>query len=215
MSLQYISDSLFSSDALIARASWQTALLGLFFIILVAYLLKPSNQDVVGPDGKPVTQGPPETSALFGHLSEFVNPLAHRSIHDLHERYGPLFPMRLFLRRVFVVTGPKQIKQILQNRPKDFSRDYRMRIIMREGGTGLFDSEGDEWHRLRKMTSPAFTPTMVHGMTGCMLKYALIMRDKWTQVVVKSGQGQAILNGDRDFMETAMHVFVETTFGES
>ena len=155
----------------------------------------------------------PAPSKVLGHYEILADARCHEYLHKLHSEIGPLHRMDLATLPIVWVTGPKHIKAILNARPALYSRDINLRSVMREAGHGLFDAEGEEWHRLRKLTSPAFTPVMVNGMVPSMVKHTMEMRQTWSERL-KAGSGKAVFTADRDFAETAMKIFVETTFGE-
>jgi cytochrome P450 len=96
--------------------------------------------------------GPPG-HFLLGHLPEL-----RRDLLGLYERcgreYGDLSLLRFGLRKIYLVSHPDLVEQVLTSR--NFVKHYALRMNRRLLGNGLLTSEGDFWLRQRRLMQPAF-----------------------------------------------------------
>jgi len=60
------------------------------------------------------------------------------------------------LRPVFLLNDPQHIKHILQDNYMNYSKGSLYDELRRMHGDGLVTAEGEEWHRQRRQTQPAF-----------------------------------------------------------
>ena len=84
---------------------------------------------------------------------------------------------------------PDHVRQVLNDRPKNYLRGSHYRIISRLFGEGLLLSEGDFWLRQRRLAQPAFQRQR-------LAQYALVMTDATARLLARwrdaASVGQAI-----------------------
>jgi len=113
-----------------------------------------------GPGGIPI----------LGNLLQITPEILHRNIEKWSDQYGSIFKIKLGAVPAIVITGPETIQYVLKNRPEKFRRLDKMDNVIREMGVqGVFNAEGEDWKRQRKLVSQAlnighlvtFFPTLV------------------------------------------------------
>ena len=62
--------------------------------------------------------------------------------------HGPVFEVQMMLRKVFVITGPDEIQQVLQSHHKNYHKSPFYEQLKLALGNGLLNSEGDFWKQL-------------------------------------------------------------------
>ncbi|KAI7747509.1 hypothetical protein M8C21_016711 [Ambrosia artemisiifolia] len=106
------------------------------------------------------TTTPPEASGawpIIGHFKVFNGPdLPHVTLASLADRYGPIFTIRLGVRKVLVVSNREIVKdiftthdQIVSNRPNYIAAN----ILGRDGASFSFTPYGPYWVGIRKIIS--------------------------------------------------------------
>jgi cytochrome P450 len=98
----------------------------------------------------------PKGTFIFGHLSAFKRSDKHVVMENWVQESGNLFQIRLLTKRFIVSADQKLNGQILKLRPGKFRRFSKISEVMEEMGiTGVFNAEGEDWKRQRKITSEA------------------------------------------------------------
>lgn len=98
----------------------------------------------------------PARLPLLGNLLQLSPKKFHRIVEKWSDKYGPIFRIKLGTTPVVVITSPEAFQYVLRNRPEKFRRLGKMDDIMRELGVfGVFNAEGDDWKRQRKLVSQA------------------------------------------------------------
>ncbi len=70
--------------------------------------------------------------------------------------YGDCFLLRFGLRRVYFLSHPDLVEEVLVNRARNFTKHYALRMNRRVLGNGLLTSDGDFWLRQRRLIQPTF-----------------------------------------------------------
>ncbi|XP_054157216.1 cytochrome P450 3A56-like [Oppia nitens] len=117
----------------------------------------------------------PKPVLLLGNLMDrILYPMAKIDV-DYVNKYGTIYGLYNGTDPVLHVAEPEVIKQILV---KDFNRFTDRRHLKTEHpiiNKNLFNSEGDDWKRLRTITSPTFTSgkmkQMYHLVRKCLQEY--------------------------------------------
>ncbi|KAI4316656.1 hypothetical protein L6164_024614 [Bauhinia variegata] len=101
---------------------------------------------------------PPSPPGLpvIGHLHLLRDPLLHRSLHELNEKYGPILYLRFGNRKVLVVSSPSAVEEIFTkndilfaNRPRTLAGKH----LGYNNTTIGFSSYNNHWRNLRRLTS--------------------------------------------------------------
>ena len=111
----------------------------------------------------------PKGRFLIGHLNELRTDLLGFYERSARE-YGDVFLVRFGFRRVYVITHPDLIEEVLTSR--HFIKHYALRMNQRLLGHGLLSSEGDFWRRQRKLAQPAFHRERIAAYAEVMVAFA-------------------------------------------
>jgi cytochrome P450 len=83
---------------------------------------------------------------------------------------GEPFALRLGPIRLYVLTQPDHVQQVLHDQPREFGKGGMWSAVRDFLGNGLVTSEGDFWLRQRRMMQPLFSghhlASLVDGMVG-------------------------------------------------
>src|SRR5215470_3231156 len=122
----------------------------------------------------------PKGTFLAGNLREFAQ---HRLDFFLKvaREYGELASFRFGPRRIFLVSNPDLIEQVLVTDAKHYIKHFGARAYKPVLGNGLVTSEGDFWLRQRKLIQPAFSKDRVRSYTVAMIELTIEMLDSWAE----------------------------------
>jgi cytochrome P450 len=152
----------------------------------------------------PISTRPPGPPARFltGHLGELRTDLLGLYTRCARE-YGDVALLRFGLRRVWVVSHPDLIEQVLTSR--NFTKHYALRMNRLLLGNGLLSSEGDFWLRQRRLMQPAFQRDKVAGYADVMVEYSERWAGNWRDGEVR--------NAHADMRQLTMEIAAKTLFG--
>lgn len=103
--------------------------------------------------GKALVPPGPKGHFLSGHLPEMRRDLLGFYLRCART-YGNCASVRFGLKRIFFVSHPALIEQVLHSR--NFTKHYALRMNRLLLGNGLLTSEGDFWLRQRRLIQPVF-----------------------------------------------------------
>jgi cytochrome P450 len=132
-----------------------------------------------GPDPAtlPDPPGPPPRGSFLRAIRFGRNPL--RAIHGLKERWGDVAMTRLGKRRLYVLSHPEMVRDVIVTSNRNFIKSFalqRARVLL---GEGLLTSEGDFHLRQRRLSQPAFHRDRIAALAGTMVRYAEDAADRW------------------------------------
>lgn len=131
---------------------------------------------------------------ILGNLPAYrSNPLVFG--RRVSAEYGDVVDLRILNRRIFLLSRPEHIHQILVRDAAKFHKSPVYRIFLgRALGEGLLTSEGDFWRRQRKLAQPAFHHGRIQSYAETMTEYADATVKRWAgQETVQVGQEMARL----------------------
>ncbi len=131
---------------------------------------------------------------ILGNLPAYRdNPLTFG--RKVSAEYGDVVDLRVFHRRIFLLSRPEHIHQVLVKDAHKFHKSPVYRIFLgRALGEGLLTSEGDFWRRQRKLAQPAFHHGRIQSYAETMTDYADATAKRWAgQETVQVGQEMARL----------------------
>ncbi len=105
------------------------------------------------------------------------NPLAF--LEDLGRR-GPVVEFALGPQRVFLLSDPAGIEDVLVTNAASFAKGRALERAKRTLGEGLLTSEGAFHLRQRRLMQPAFHRARIAAYTEAMARTAVAARDTWT-----------------------------------
>jgi cytochrome P450 len=95
-------------------------------------------------------------------------------------RIAPIVRFRLGHRRIYLVSHPDLIAELLVTQGRHLERDPLVRRILGKTlGAGLLTIEGEEWKRHRRMIAPALHLRQVRGYADTMARHALALTERW------------------------------------
>lgn len=146
----------------------------------------------------------PKGTLLGGSLSDFNT---HRLDFFLRvaREHGDLASFRFGPRRMFLVSNPDLIEQVLVTDAKHYIKHFGARMYKPVLGNGLVTSEGSFWLRQRRLSQPAFLKNRV-------LSYAPVMSDLTRAMLANWRPGQSI-NVHEEFSNLTSAIALKTLFG--
>jgi cytochrome P450 len=144
----------------------------------------------------------PKGRFLTGHLAELK-----RDALDLYTRsareFGDCVLLRFGLKRVYLLSHPDLIEQVLHSR--NFVKHYALRMNRRLLGNGLLSSDGDFWLRQRRLMQPAFLRERITTYADSMVELAERLANTW--------QPGATRDVYADMRQLTLEIAARTLFG--
>jgi cytochrome P450 len=113
----------------------------------------------------------PRTFPLLGALPLLANdPLAFHLRMSL--RYGAIAHARVLGSRLYEVSAPALIEELLTVKHTSLAKDALTRSLRPLVGQGLLTSEGELWRRQRKLCAPPFAPKRLISYEDTMVECA-------------------------------------------
>jgi cytochrome P450 len=109
---------------------------------------------------------------MLRHSTDFVTEVARE--------YGDVASFSIGRRRIWLLSHPEHIRDVLVNRAENFTKGPALRMAKVTLGEGLLTSEGDYHRRQRRMMQPAFHTQRVAAYAPAMVRFAQRARDSWT-----------------------------------
>jgi cytochrome P450 len=126
----------------------------------------------------------PKGTLIGGNLGQ-IGPRRVDFFLELAQTYGPLASFRVGHWRIFLLSDPDLIQQVLITDAKHYVKHYGVRTFKPILGNGLVTSEGDFWFRQRRLLQPAF-------LRGRILSYAPVMAELTRAILEGWIPGQTI-----------------------
>jgi len=123
---------------------------------------------------------------------------------ELTRKYGEIASFRLGSRRIFLISDPKLIEQVLVTDARHYIKHFGARAYKPILGNGLVTSEGETWLRQRRLSQPAFLKQRV-------LAYAPLMAELTTQSLDRWQPGSAV-DIHLEFSEITSAIALKTLF---
>ena len=120
----------------------------------------------------------PKGAFIGGNIRQFRARLLDFLLETARE-YGPLTSFRIGPRRLFLSSGPELIEQVLITDAKHYIKHFGVRAYNPVLGNGLVTSEGEFWHRQRKLIQPVFLKARVQSYAPIMGDLTVRMLDSW------------------------------------
>jgi cytochrome P450 len=147
---------------------------------------------------------PPGPPARFftGHLHELRTDLLGLYARCARD-YGPVALLRFGFRRVWVITEPDLIEQILTSRK--FTKHYALRMNRMLLGDGLLTSEGDAWLRQRRLIQPAFLRERLERYAVAFVEHA----EQWS----RTWRPNQEIEAHSEMRQLTLRIAARTLFG--
>ena len=157
--------------------------------------------DLPGPRGLP----------LLGNALQIDTPRMHLQLEAWAHEFGPFYRLRFGRRQVTVVGDHEAIAAALRDRPDNFQRTSRLRIVGAEMGLlpGVFGVEGDTWRRQRRMVMAGFDPTHVRRYHPALLEVAQRLAARWSRAAAAGSE----IDLQADLMRYTVDAIAGLAFG--
>src|SRR5207248_436800 len=111
---------------------------------------------------------------------------------NLARTYGDVVQYRMAGERIFLISDPQHIKNILVTNNRNFTKSRGLERTKRVLGNGLLTSEGAVHLRQRRLMQPAFHRDRVAAYGATMVAYADRMRTAWRDGARPRSRGSAL-----------------------
>lgn len=127
----------------------------------------------------PVLPPGPKGSWLGGAIHQFDGRRLD-FFADVARTYGGIASFRFGPRRIFLVSDPALIEQVLVTDAKYYIKHFGARAYKPALGNGLVTSDGESWLRQRRLSQPAFLKQRVQAYAPLMAELTERMLQNWT-----------------------------------
>lgn len=130
---------------------------------------------------KPIRAGlppGPKGTLLGGSINRFGDDFLEFLL-DMARTYGPVASARAGPKRIFLVSDPALIEQVLVRDAKHYVKHFGARAFKPVLGNGLVTSEGTYWRQQRKLVQPDFMRARVRAYAPVMAALTEQMLDEW------------------------------------
>src|SRR5437660_12219765 len=147
----------------------------------------------------------PKGSPIIGVMREF-NRDSLSFIERTREEYGDIVWMRFLYVPALFLYHPDEVEYVLVTNAKNFikSMSLRSNFFQRLVGKGLLTSQGEEWKRQRRLSSPAFHRERIAAYSNTMVDYTRRLISSWQE-----GETRDI---HRDMMRLTLEIVVRCLF---
>ena len=114
----------------------------------------------------------------LGHIREIRRDMLAYFTRCAQE-LGDVALMRFGPRKVYLLSHPDHIEQVLVARNRAYSKHYAFKFLRPLLGQGLLTAEGDHWLRQRRLMQPAFDRQALARYASVMVEYAEQMVSRW------------------------------------
>lgn len=131
--------------------------------------------------GKPLRAGlppGPKGTLLGGSIRRFGEDFLDFLL-DTARTYGPVASVRAGPKRIFLVSDPALIEQVLVRDAKHYVKHFGARAFKPVLGNGLVTSEDTYWRHQRKLVQPAFMKARVRAYAPVMAALTETMLEDW------------------------------------
>src|SRR5713101_1097587 len=149
-----------------------------------------------------IPPGPP-TKSRGGHFQELRRDALAYLMH-LFRTYGDVVGLRSYGYRVFFISHPDLIEEVLVNQAKKFAKGRILKANKRLFGNGLLTSEGDFWLRQRRLAQPAFHRARVASYAETMVRFTERHLEGW-----RDGEERDI---HKEMMRLTLQIVAKTLF---
>lgn len=147
----------------------------------------------------------PKGTRVMGVMSEF-NRDALGFIERARRDYGDIVWTRFLYVPALFLYHPNEIEYVLAGNARNFVKAMTLRsnYFQRLVGNGLLTSEGEEWKRQRRLTSPAFHRHRIGNYADTMVTY--------TERLIASWQEGETRDLHREMMRLTLEIVVKCLF---
>jgi len=147
----------------------------------------------------------PKGTRVMGVMNEF-NRDSLGFIERLQRDYGDIVWSRFLYVPALFLYHPNEIEYVLATNARNFVKAMTLRsnFFQRLVGNGLLTSEGEEWKRQRRLTSPAFHRHRIANYADTMINYTRRLTSSWIDGETRDMHG--------DMMRLTLQIVVRCLF---
>jgi cytochrome P450 len=146
----------------------------------------------------------PKGHWLTGNLPDFRKDRLDFLTRCARE-YGDMVQLRFLYRRLYLVSHPDLIEEVLVTQSKNFIKHFAIRLNPLVLGQGLLSSEGDFWLRQRRLIQPVFSRQRILSYAETMVAAAQRTIASW-----RAGEQRDI---HEEMMCLTLDIAAKTLFG--
>ena len=120
----------------------------------------------------------PKGTLIGGSLHEFSKSRLRFFEQIVHD-HGQIVSFRFGPRRIFLISDPDLIEQVLVTDAKHYIKHFGARAYKPVLGNGLVTSEHEFWLRQRRLSQPAFLKSRIQSYAPMMAELTERMLDRW------------------------------------
>lgn len=121
----------------------------------------------------------PRGLPLLGNLPEFSRDVLGY-YRQWSQQYGDIVALRLGRWPAMLLNHPNHVEHVLVENARNFIKfPFFFRHVGAVFGQGLLTSEGEFWHRQRRLMAPAFAPQRLAAYGEATLRYTEAMLETW------------------------------------
>lgn len=125
--------------------------------------------------------GPPGLP-LLGNARQIDPSRYHLILEEWARRYGPVYRFHIGRSPLVVIADHRLLGALLRQRPVRIRRSLRTANVLAEmGPPGLFNAEGEQWQRQRKLVMRAFTPEVVRNFFPTAVALTARLERRWRE----------------------------------
>jgi len=131
------------------------------------------------------------------------------------EQTAGIVRTRFLVKRVYVVTDPTAIADVLVNHPKSFVKPYLLRRMKVLFGNGLLTSSGEHWASYRHLVQPAFGAECMPAFLRLVRESTEEMLSSWCSGSLCPGESrdQEVRDVYPEIVDLCMKNVAQTMFG--
>jgi cytochrome P450 len=163
------------------------------------------------PPARTIAQLPgPRGVPLLGSLLQLDAGRLHLILEQWAREFGPIFAFRVLGRTVVVFADAGLIQRILRDRPEGYRRRTIVRELMLELGIdGLFNAEGADWRRHRKLAMHALNTNHLRDFFGRLEQVTARLQRRWE----RAARAGSRVDAQRDLTRFTVDVTSGLVFG--
>lgn len=128
----------------------------------------------------------PGIGAIPRTLKDFPrNPI--KFSQGLWQKYGDIVRFWIGPFLVHLISGPEEIKHVLQDNNQNYSKGRVYDAFKPVIGNGLLTSEGDFWRRQRRLANPSFRHDKIRGFVSMFAEQSQALLEEW-ETYARTGQ---------------------------
>jgi cytochrome P450 len=119
--------------------------------------------------------------------------------------YGDVACFRMGLTRIYLISQPRLIEDILITHSKNFTKHFGIRVLSSALGNGLLTSEGEFWRRQRRLIQPAFSRERITRYASIMVELTDRLTAGWRDGATREMQA--------DMTRLTLEIIARAMFG--